>query len=420
LATIAPSTLALISNMFRDARQRGLAIGVWLVCFMGGAAIGPVVGGVLLENFWWGAVFLLGVPAMVLLGVLGPVLLPEYRDTGAGRLDLFSVALSLATILPIVYGLKELARSGWQPVPVAAVLAGLAVGVLFVRRQRRLEHPLLDLRLFTDRAFSAALGGMFFGTLLMGAIMLFITQYLQLVEGLPPLRAGLWMLPAVAASIVSFLFSPLLARQIRPAHLIGAGLLVSVTGLLVITQVQATSAPIALATGFALINFGAGPLVTLGTDLVVGAAPPEKAGSAAAMNETAGEFGFALGIATLGSIGTAIYRGRIVHDIPAGIPAHAAAAARDTLTGAATAAQHLPGNLGTALLTPAREAFTTGMHAAAALSAVLLAAIAILVVTLLRHVPPTGGAGAAGDGEPAAGTEPDTAAGQDVFELVRY
>lgn len=389
-ATLTPSTLALIRNMFRDPRQRGLAIGVWLVCFMGGAAIGPLVGGALLENFWWGSVFLVGVPAMVLLLVLGPVLLPEYRDENAGRLDLFSVALSLATILPIIYGLKELAKNGWQPAPIAAIVAGSAVGVVFVRRQRTLTDPLLDLRLFANRAFSAALGSMLLGTMLMGAIMLFITQYLQLVLGLSPLRAGLWMLPAVAASTVGFLFSPLLARRIRPAYLIGGGLAISVVGLLLVTQASATSGLAVLVTGFAVTNLGAGPLVSLATDLVVGSAPPETAGSAASMNETAGEFGFALGIATLGSVGTAVYRHRIAGAIPSGIPAEATDAARDTLAGAVAAAENLPEQFAVALLAPAREAFTAGMHVAATISAVLLIGVAVLAVTMLSQVRPSG------------------------------
>jgi len=147
-ATLAPSTLALVSNMFKDPRQRSLAIGVWLVCFISGTAVGPVVGGLLLENFWWGSVFLLGTPAMLLL-VAGPVLLPECRSPQAGRLDLTSVALSLVAILPAIYGLKELARNGWQPARLS--------GVVFVRRQHRLADPLLDLRLFASRAFSTAL-----------------------------------------------------------------------------------------------------------------------------------------------------------------------------------------------------------------------------------------------------------------------
>ncbi|MBB5082554.1 MFS transporter [Nonomuraea endophytica] len=386
-ATLAPSTLALISNMFTDARQRGLAIGVWLACFMGGAALGPIAGGALLEHFWWGAAFLLGVPAMVLLLILGPVLLPEYRAPSAGRIDLVSVALSLAAILPVIYGLKEIAKHGFQPAALASLAVGLAMGILFARRQGRLAHPLLDLKLFTRRAFSTALAGMMAATLLMGALMLFLTQHLQLVEGLSPLAAGLWMLPAVAANGVSFLLSPLLARRVRPAYLIGYGLAVSVTGLLVITQVDAVSGPLTLATGWILINLGAGPLVTLSTDLVVGSVPPEKAGSAAALNETSGELGFSLGIAILGSLGAALYRGSLT--LPDSLAPAVETASRDTLATALAAAEGVGGETAAALVTTAREAFTTSLNVVALVAAVALAAMAILIARLLRHIPPT-------------------------------
>ncbi|MFI9551333.1 MFS transporter [Nonomuraea endophytica] len=386
-ATLAPSTLALISNMFTDARQRGLAIGVWLACFMGGAALGPIAGGALLEHFWWGSAFLLGVPAMVLLLILGPVLLPEYRAPSAGRIDLVSVALSLAAILPVVYGLKEIAKHGWQPAALASLALGLAMGILFARRQGRLAHPLLDLRLFTRRAFSTALAGMMAATLLMGALMLFLTQHLQLVEGLSPLAAGLWMLPAVAANGVSFLLSPLLARRVRPAYLIGYGLAVSVTGLLVITQVDAVSGPLTLAAGWILINLGAGPLVTLSTDLVVGSVPPEKAGSAAALNETSGELGFSLGIAILGSLGAALYRGALA--LPDSLTPAVETASRDTLATALAAAEQVGGETGAALVTTAREAFTTSLNVVALVAALALAAMATLIARLLRHIPPT-------------------------------
>ncbi|MBV1851692.1 MFS transporter [Catellatospora tritici] len=388
-ATLAPSMLALISNMFRDARQRGLAIGIWFACFMGGTAIGPVVGGLMLEHFWWGSVFLLGVPIMLVLLAVGPFLLPEYRDPGAGRLDPASVALSLAAILPIVYGLKELARGGARPGPALAVAAGLAFGVLFVRRQQRLEHPLLHLALFRGRAFSTALSSMFFGTMLMGALMMFITTHLQLVQGLPAGRAGLWLLPAVLGGLVSVLVAPLLARRLRPAYLIGGGIAVSVCGLLLLTRVGTGSAPWLIATGFALTNLGAGPFITLGTGLVIGAAPPERAGAAAALNETSGEFGFALGVALLGSLGTAIYRGLLGADLPTGLPAEAAAGVRDSLAGAVAQAARLPEPVADQVLGAARTAFTTGMHAAALVSATVLAIVAVVIVRALRHVPPT-------------------------------
>jgi MFS transporter, DHA2 family, multidrug resistance protein len=381
-ATLAPSALGLIGNMFTVPRQRAIAISVWMACFMGGAAFGPIAGGVLLAHFWWGSVFLLGVPAMVPLLVLGPVLLPEYRDAGAGRIDLPSVALSLAAVLPVVYGLKELARSGWRTGPAVCLVAGVVLGWVFVRRQRRLPDPLLDVRLFARRGFSAALGGMMSGTMLMGAMMMFITEYFQLVHGLSPLRSGLAMLPGAGASLVSFLLAPHLTRWARPAYLIGGGMAVSVLGLLLVATAGAHSGLLAVMAGFAVTNFGAGPMVTLGTDLVVGSVPAERAGSAGAMNQAGGEFGFAVGIAALGSLGTAVYRDRMT--VPAGVPAGAAHAAHESLAGATDVAGELPGRLGTTLLGSAREAFTGGMHVAAAVSAVLLAVVAVTVATLLR------------------------------------
>ena len=374
--------------MFRDPRQRGLAIGGWLVCFMGGSAIGPVVGGVLLERYWWGSVFLLGVPAMIVLLVCGPLLLPAPRPSGTARLDPASVALSLASILPIVYGLKELARAGWHPVPLLVIAFGVIVGVGFVRRQRALTHPLLDLRLFTNRVFATALGAMFLGTLLMGAMMLYITERLQLVEELSPLQTGLWMLPAAGASAVSVLIAPLLAQRIRPAVLIPAGLALSVLALAILATLDARTGPAPVALCFALTNFGAGPLITLATELIVGSVPPERAGSAGAVTETSGEFGFALGIAALGSLGVAVYRGTI--SLPGGLPAEAAAASRDTLAGAAEAAQKLPPGLKADLLAAVHQAFTAGMQTAAATSAVLLAGLAVLIAVALRNEPLAG------------------------------
>lgn len=389
-ATLIPSTLALISRMFHDPKQRGFAISIWMAGCMGGAAIGPVIGGVMLAHFWWGSVFMIGVPVMLLLLVLGPVLLPEYRDENASRLDLISVSLSLAAILPIVYGMKGLAQNGLQPLNMAAIAAGGAFGIAFVRRQRRLPNPLLDLRLFANRALSTAMGGQFFGPFLMGVIMLLVTQYLQLVGGLTPLQAAIWLLPAVAAQMASFLLSPLIARRIRPAYLIGIGLVFSVAGLLLITRVEASVSLAGLVLGYALTNFGSGPLMTLTPDMIIGAAPPEKAGAAGALSQTSAEIGFALGIAVLGSVGTVVYRNRIADTMPAALPPETEAAARDSLVGAIEAAQKLVDPLHATLLASARNAFNNGLNTVAMISAILLVMVAIFVVARLKHIRPSG------------------------------
>lgn len=391
-ATIAPSILALITNMFRDAGQRAFAISIWMVCFMTGMTVGPLVGGFMLEHFWWGSVFLLGVPAMLLLLATAPALLPEYRDPDAGRLDLVSVALSLLAILPVILGLKEIAKNGPGLAPILSTLIGIGFGIAFVLRQRRLADPLLDMRLFSNRAFSTAVGSMF-GITMTGAIMLFISQYLQLVLGLSPLRAGLWLMPGVVASVVGFLLAPLIAQHIRPAPLIAAGLLVSSIGLLTVMQVGPESGLAALVIGFALTNIGCTPLVTLSSGIVVGSAPPEKAGSAAAMSETSAELGFALGIAALGSVGTAVYRHQIGDQLPLDLSPEALAAARDTLAGAMMAATKLEATVAAPLLAAARDAFLGAMHVVALFSAVLVLVLAAFDLVLLRHVRPIGQGG---------------------------
>jgi DHA2 family multidrug resistance protein-like MFS transporter len=385
-ATLAPSTLSLIRNMFLDPRQRTFAIGVWIASFSFGAAIGPLLGGVLLEWFWWGSVFLLALPVMALLLVVGPLLLPEFRDPRAGRLDLPSAALSLAAVLAVIYGLKELAQDGAAWTPVLAILAGLAVGVVFVRRQHALADPLLDLRLFQVPTFAAALTTNVLTFFVGFGALLFIAQYLQLVLGLSPLRAGLWMLPSSAGYIVGSLLTPLLVRRLRPPVVMAGGLVLGAVGFGLFTQLDSASGLAVLVAGSAIFSLALAPVDTLATDLAVGAAPPERAGAASAIAETSGEFGGALGIAVLGVVGTAVYRNQVAGAVPAGVPPDAAAAARDTLGGAVAAAGHLPDQLGAALLDAANQAFTHGLRLAFAVSAAASIAVAILVAVQLRGV----------------------------------
>ncbi|RHW25377.1 MFS transporter [Nocardioides immobilis] len=379
-ATLAPSTLSLIRSMFHDPRQRSTAIGIWITSFSAGAAVGPVLGGVVLEYFWWGAVFLLNVPVMVALLVLGPRLLPEYRDPNAGRADLPSAALSLAAMLALVYGLKRVAQDGATPTALVAALTGLGLGFVFVRRQRRLADPLIDLSLFRIPAFSAALATYGIGIFVVFGGFLFIPQYLQLVLGMTPLEAGLWTLPWALSFIVGSNVTPILARRIDPAWLMGGGLVLAALGFGVLLGIEAGSGLPLIVLGSIAFSLGMSPAFTLTNDLIIGSAPPERAGAAAGVSETAAEVGGALGIAVLGSIGVAVYRRGIDDDLPGTLSAGETEAAQGTLGGALEVSAGLPSAAGEALVTAAEAAFTTGLHLGALIAAISSLALAGFVL----------------------------------------
>jgi DHA2 family multidrug resistance protein-like MFS transporter len=382
-ATLAPSTLALIRNMFHDAAQRTVAISIWLTSFLAGAALGPLVGGALLEFFWWGSAFLIGVPVMVLLLVAGPILLPEYRDRRAGRMDLPSAMMALAAVLGLIYGLKEIAADGPAVIPAVAVVAGLVAGVAFARRQHSLADPLIDMRLFGTRTFSVSLGALTLGAVAIGGMSYLAAQYLQLVLGLSPLQAGLWMLPPLGVGIVAMLLAPLLVRRVRPGFVMAAGLMLAAVGFAVVSQADGASGLPVVVIGLVIVFAGLMPVSALGVDVVLAAAPPERAGAASAISETAQELGLALGIALLGTIGVAVYRGQMLDVVAVGVAPKVAEAVRDTLGGAHGVAEQLPPGL----LVTAAEAFTDGLQQAAAVSAVALAGMAVVAAIVLRRMP---------------------------------
>ncbi|MFC5288219.1 MFS transporter [Actinokineospora guangxiensis] len=384
-ATLMPSTLSLIVNMFADDRQRGFAIAVWVTMFSVGTALGPVIGGLVLQSFEWGAVFLLAVPIMVLLLAVGPVLLPEYKDPEGGKLDLASVALSLAAILPVIYGLKGLATDGGALLSVGAIVLGLAIAVLFVRRQKSVASPLIDVKLFSGRAFTISASALLLTMFIAGGTYLFVTQYLQLVAGRSPMAAGLWLLPAAFGLIVTSMLSPALAAKFGPAKVVAGGLALSGSGHLILLLVEAGTSVTTLIVAFTILYAGGGPVVALGTDLIIGSARPEQAGSASAISETSTELGMALGVAALGSLGTAVYRAQVT--VPEGTPAETATAVGDTLANGAAAVANLPADLAASILAPAQEAFTGGLAAIAIVSAALSFGLAVLVAWGIRSQP---------------------------------
>lgn len=384
-ATLMPSTMSLIRNMFLDSRQRTAAIGIWVSGFSVGSAVGPLVGGLLLQNFWWGSVFLLGVPVMVVLLIAGPLLLPEHRDPHPGRFDLVSAAMSLTAVLLIIYGLKQVAESGLGWLPVGIIIAGLGIGVTFVQRQQRLADPLIDLRLFRVPAFSASLATYTLGVFASFGTFLFIAQYLQLVLGLSPLQAGLWSVPGAVAFIIGSNSAPKFVQRIRPAFLVAGGLAVAAFCLGLLTQIGLSSLALIVFAN-TLMSLGFGITFTLTVDMVVSVAPPERAGAASALAETGAELGGALGIAVLGSLATAVYRTQVTANLPQTISAETAHAVRETLGGAVAAAGQLPNAVGLPLLEAANNAFVSGLQVISLIGAVIMIGLAALTVTMLRHV----------------------------------
>ncbi|MEV6529742.1 MFS transporter [Streptomyces sp. NPDC051639] len=377
-ATLMPSTMAIIRTMFTDPGQRAKAIGLWSGVMTGGVALGSVMSGVLVQYFWWGSVFLVNLPAMALLLVLGPVLLPESRNPRPGRFDLPSVPLSMAAVLPVIYGIKEIPSEGWKFEYVLSILVGLLFTALFVRRQRTAESPLISPELFRGRGFAPAVVLNLVSSFGMMGSAYFTTQYLQSVLGKSSMEAALWaLLPTVLVGVAAPVAAQLVQKGVHRAHVVSGGFVLGACGYGLLALTGTDSLWWALA-GAGVLAAGIVVVMSQMMDLALSTVPVANAGVASSLLETGAEFGGALGMAVLGSIGTAVYR----H----GIPSDAPDAARETLGGALAVARELPGDTGGTLVRAAREAFTDGMHAAAVAGAVLLLGAAVLASATLRRV----------------------------------
>lgn len=380
-AMLMPSTLSLLRSIFTDRDQRRLAIAVWASMFSAGSALGPIVGGLLLESFGWGSVFLMAVPVLVPLLVLAPLLVPESRDPKPGRIDPVSILLSMATMIPIVYGIKELAVYG--PLGIAPVLfaVGLAFGWLFVRRQLRARTPMLDMRLFANPTFSGALVVNLLSVVGLVGFLFFVAQHLQLIIGLSPMQAGLALVPGLAVMIAAGLTVVPIAARVAPRIVVPVALAFSVLGYVVVAFATGPDSLWLLVGAFVSLGIGIGAAETVSNELVLASAPPAKAGAASAVSETAYELGAVLGTAVLGGILTALYRARLV--LPAGIPADAADAATETLAGAMHAADAVGGEVGAALREAAAQAFDAGVATTALIGAGLVVVAAVVAAATL-------------------------------------
>jgi DHA2 family multidrug resistance protein-like MFS transporter len=385
-ATLMPSTLALISGLFRRPGQRAAAIAVWMSCFLAGNALGPLIGGALLEFFWWGSVFLPAVPIMLLLLLASPFLLPESPRGESDRPDIPSIVLALGAVLTTVYALKQAAWHGWMPSTVALALTGSTLAVVFVARQRRLADPLLDLSLLAHPGVRPALVVLVAGGVLLGGSTLLFTQFLQVGRGLSPVAAGLWLVPPAIAMIIGVMLAPVLAQRLRPGLIMAAGLAVAALGCLLLARTE-SGGPLAIPlTGWAIVMFGNGLPAGLAVDIMVGSVPPERAGAASGLSETGTEFGMAAGIALLGSVATMLYRDRLTGLLPERTPG--AAEALDGAHRGIEAAQRLP-----ALLGPVQTSYTQALTAVALISGAGFAMLAVLSAMGLRGVAPYGRTG---------------------------
>ncbi|WP_081687730.1 MFS transporter [Glycomyces tenuis] len=406
-ATLMPSTLGLIRAIFPDRTERRTAIAVWAAALSGGAAVGPVLGGLLLESFWWGSVFLLNVPVIVLFLLAAPFLLPEAKDPNPGPFDPASVILSIAGMISLVYALKTGVK-GLDGTVLAALVLGIAAMTWFVTRQRRRENPMIDVSLFGNFAFTSALSINVISMFAFMGLMFFLPQYLMLVRGMGSAEAGLWMLPLALATVVGTMLAPALARMASVRAVIMTGLALVIVAFVIGTRLDTAETIVLFALLSAAFGIGVGLAETLTNDVILTAAPSGRAGAAAAISETGYEFGGAMGTAVLGTAGMAVYSSRVVEtaSLP-GMDTEAATAASQTLAGAHEIAQTLPDG-GARLREIADSAFLAGIDLVAAIGIGTAAITLVLAWRGLRSesraapagpdadVPPAGSAGHAG------------------------
>ncbi|MFJ9724395.1 MFS transporter [Streptomyces sp. NPDC101209] len=377
-ATLMPATLALIRNLFHDPRERSLAIGIWGATASAGTAVGPIVGGFLLEHFWWGSVFLINLPVMAVLVVVGIRTLPESRNPNPGPWDLTSVMLSLVGVIGVVYAVKEAATHGLALPSLAVGALGAAALTWFVRRQLTLATPLLDMRLFRNRGFSAAVLADLLTILGLSGLVFFLSQYLQLVQGRGPLEAGLAEVPAAVGAVAAGLVAGRAARRFSVRAVVAGGLAAVGLALAALTVLDRSTGYGVLGAALLVVGVGAGFSFTVTADVILSSVPKEQAGAASAVSETAYELGAALGIALLGTIVTGVYRG---FPAPAGTPS----GAHESLGGAVEAAAGMPTAAGRELLSAARDSFVDGLSLAMGVGAVVLLTTATAAWFLLRN-----------------------------------
>ncbi len=381
-AFIMPSTLSILTNVF-PAHERTQAIAIWAGVSGAGVAIGPITSGLLLEHFWWGSVFLVNVPVIVIAVIAGAILLPKSKDPGDHPIDVPGAALSIVALSSLVYGIIEGPHNGWtSPSTLGAFgLSAVALG-LFVWRELTARHPMLDLRLFSDRRFSVASGGMTLTFFAMFGTFFLLAQYLQLVLGYSPLESGLLQLPF---AFIIMLVAPQVPRFVKrygSAVVVPIGMTFIATGLALLSRLEVGSSLVTLYTSMIPLAFGMAISMTPLTSLIMSSVPLGRAGIGSAMNDTTRELGGALGVAVLGSIVTSRYAAGIADDI-VGLPEQAREIADTGLTGAMQVGSQIGGDQGAALVGAAQQAFVDGLGTAAIVGSLVVVSAAIVARFLL-------------------------------------
>jgi DHA2 family multidrug resistance protein-like MFS transporter len=380
-ATLMPSTLSLIRNIFADRNDRRLAIATWAAMFSGGAALGPIVGGWLLEHYWWGSVFLINVPIIVIFLGLAFVLLPESKDPNPGRVDVLSIVLSLAAMFPIVFGIKQFAEHGASDLTLTSFGVGIMSVVAFVRRQNRLTSPMLDMALFSNRVFSGAIVSNLLSLMGFAGFLFFAAQFLQLIVGMSPLAAALVLLPGLIVTVLGGFVAVRLVRVIPAYKLVSASFAMSALGY-AIAAFAGTPSMWSIMVAFAVLGLGIGLAETLTNDIMLTSVAPHRAGAASAISETAYEIGAVLGTAVLGSVLTMTYRSHL--SVPAVARWGDDQPEYQTLGGTLETAAQYPNWVGSDLLHSAHAAFELGIQRSSAVAIVIALAAAVLSFRTLR------------------------------------
>ncbi|MEW1628216.1 MFS transporter [Streptomyces sp. NPDC089173] len=391
-AMIMPATLSILRQVFPDRRERAMAIGVWTAVAAVGAATGPVVGGFLVEHFWWGSVFLINIPLMAVILPLGRWLLPESRGADDGPWDVLGALTAAAGVLGVVLGVKRLGGGAdlLDPVALGPSALGPALLILFVRRQRRRTHPLIDITMFARPAFSTAVGCIVLAMLALVGLQLIAVQYLQLVLGLSPLETGLRLLPLTFAAMAAGATGSYTLRRVGPRKMVGWGFVLTASSVLLLTSMGHHDRPALLTCAFVLLGFGLQTTLFGAYESMLSDAPAERAGGAAAIGETSYQLGAGLGIALLGSVMNAAYAPGLASLRDQGVPARAGAEASHSLGEAYQVAAQLGGPTGELLRSTARHAFVGGLHVTLFVSAglLLLGALAALRLPRAMDCPP--------------------------------